>query len=410
MFRSRRHQRLPTTGLIAAAFAGEFRRRRFGRDLIADPSARSLATLLSAAGTTVGFNGDRLSFELLGSTSRCYGVMASIITLFFVVGSVCLRCCRLALRQAAGASRDGSNGCASWAMTRPLQGRRFTVAAVMSGSRGNVTLHAGVVRPRWSASFLDRDGDLGAIGGRHLSDGRDRRHFAGQLRKDRSRPRCPSCGSTRVGLLFIIARDCLAQGIVGEFDADPLQASKFGDMFARWRAGGPPHDRSTDHVALENVTVDFDGFRRSTICLEHPVGHMTVVIGRMVPGNQMCDTIIGRCSPDAGLVLFHGEEIHAVGAQIVGKGICRKFQTPGVLISLSVIDNLTIAADRRSALVEEFRQDRDRGSPRQGRGGPRQGRLVGTSARDCRNLSHGEKQWLRSAIGGQRPMRTAAAR
>src|SRR3546814_20972913 len=73
---------------------------------------------------------------------------------------------------------------------------------------------------------------------------------------------------------------------------------------------------------------------------------MTVVIGPNGAGKStMCDTIIGRVRPTSGRVLFHGEAIqNELEHRIVGKGICRKFQTPGVLIGLSVIDNLAIAA------------------------------------------------------------------
>src|SRR3546814_12393645 len=66
--------------------------------------------------------------------------------------------------------------------------------------------------------------------------------------------------------------------------------------------------------------------------------------------SDVCSSDLGRVRPTSGRVLFHGEAIqNELEHRIVGKGICRKFQTPGVLIGLSVIDNLAIAAmaDRR---------------------------------------------------------------
>jgi len=120
------------------------------------------------------------------------------------------------------------------------------------------------------------------------------------------------------------------------------------------------------------------------------------VIGPNGAGKStMCDSIIGRVRPTSGRVLFHGEEIQTVAEhRIVGKGICRKFQTPGVLIGLSVIDNLMITAmgDRRwwksftSAGEEEARARAEDILARVGL----------TERRDALagNLSHGEKQWL----------------
>src|SRR3546814_4643692 len=96
-------------------------------------------------------------------------------------------------------------------------------------------------------------------------------------------------------------------------------------------------------LQLENITVDFDGFKAiDDLSLAIPSGSMTVVIGPNGAGKStMCDTIIGRVRPTSGRVLFHGEAIqNELEHRIVGKGICRQFPTPGVLIGLSVIDNL----------------------------------------------------------------------
>ncbi len=150
-------------------------------------------------------------------------------------------------------------------------------------------------------------------------------------------------------------------------------------------------------LRLENVTVDFDGFKAiNDLSLTIASGSMTVVIGPNGAGKStMCDTIIGRVRPTAGRVLFHGEAIQReLEHKIVGKGICRKFQTPGVLIGLSVIDNLTIAAtaDRRwwksfgTSGEEEARAKAEEVLAKVGL----------TERRDAiaGNLSHGEKQWL----------------
>ena len=150
-------------------------------------------------------------------------------------------------------------------------------------------------------------------------------------------------------------------------------------------------------LRLENITVDFDGFKAiNDLSLSIASGSMTVVIGPNGAGKStMCDTIIGRVRPTAGRVLFRGAEIHREAEHaIVGKGICRKFQTPGVLIGLSVIDNLMIAAmgDRRwwKSFTKAGEADaRARAEDILARVGleDRRDALAG-------NLSHGEKQWL----------------
>jgi urea transport system ATP-binding protein len=153
----------------------------------------------------------------------------------------------------------------------------------------------------------------------------------------------------------------------------------------------------TPMLQMEHVTVDFDGFKAiNDLSLTIESGSMTVVIGPNGAGKStMCDSIIGRVRATSGRVLFHGEEIQREAEhRIVGKGICRKFQTPGVLVGLSVIDNLTIAAtqDRRwwscfgSKGEAEARAKAVEVLEKIG--------LVDRRDALAGNLSHGEKQWL----------------
>jgi len=108
----------------------------------------------------------------------------------------------------------------------------------------------------------------------------------------------------------------------------------------------------------------------------------------------MCDTIIGRVRPTSGRIVFRGEDISSLPEhRIVARGICRKFQTPGVLVGLSVLDNMLIAAgDRRwwhafgRKVAATTAQKADEMLA-----------LVGLDDRRhalAGELSHGEKQWL----------------
>lgn len=155
--------------------------------------------------------------------------------------------------------------------------------------------------------------------------------------------------------------------------------------------------QSRPMLQLEHVTVDFDGFKAiNDLSLTIESGSMTVVIGPNGAGKStMCDSIIGRVRATSGKVLFRGKEIQAEAEHdIVGMGICRKFQTPGVLSALSVVDNLTIAATRDRRWWTKF-----------GRKGEAEARakaeeilaMIGLDGRRdalAGNLSHGEKQWL----------------
>lgn len=150
-------------------------------------------------------------------------------------------------------------------------------------------------------------------------------------------------------------------------------------------------------LELRNVIVDFDGFKATdNLSLTIESGSMTVVIGPNGAGKStMCDAIIGRVRPTSGKVLFHGKEIqNAPEHSIVGMGICRKFQTPGVLVALSVIDNLTIAATTDRRWWSSLRRKGE--AEARAKAEDVLEKIGLTERRDALagNLSHGEKQWL----------------
>jgi len=150
-------------------------------------------------------------------------------------------------------------------------------------------------------------------------------------------------------------------------------------------------------LEIDDVTVDFDGFKAlNGLKLSIPAGGLTVVIGPNGAGKStMCDTVIGRVKPSAGRIRLRGEDVsHLAEHKIVAKGVCRKFQTPGVLGSLSVFDNLLLAAagDRRW-----FRAFRLRAPDADIARAEETLALVGLERQRealAGELSHGEKQWL----------------
>ncbi|MHB8886189.1 MAG: urea ABC transporter ATP-binding protein UrtD [Methylovirgula sp.] len=157
-------------------------------------------------------------------------------------------------------------------------------------------------------------------------------------------------------------------------------------------------DKNTDLLlAVDGVTVDFDGFKALN-CFSMTLDRRTlrVLIGPNGAGKStLCDTIIGRVRATTGHVYFKGDEITQLPEyEIVQRGICRKFQTPGILPSLSVLDNLLIAARRDSRWWHSFAS----GVPATEM--ERVDEVLETiglaDRRHARasDLAHGEKQWL----------------
>jgi len=150
-------------------------------------------------------------------------------------------------------------------------------------------------------------------------------------------------------------------------------------------------------LAIDGVTVDYDGFKAlNTFSLTLQRCETRVVIGPNGAGKStLCDTIIGRVRPTTGRILFRGEDItHLPEQKIVARGICRKFQAPGILPALSVEDNLGLAAraDRR------WWRSVGMGIPQAER--EMVGQVLETVGLSDRRsvlagtLSHGERQWL----------------
>jgi urea transport system ATP-binding protein len=150
-------------------------------------------------------------------------------------------------------------------------------------------------------------------------------------------------------------------------------------------------------LQVENLTVAFNGFRAvDGLSLSVMAGEVRVLIGPNGAGKStLLDAIIGRVHPVCGRIVFKGEDVTRLpDYQIVRRGICRKFQTPGVLEGLSVEENLVIAARKRrhwwaaldTKLSAEERDQVDQTLKLIGLESKR-GHLAG-------HLAHGEKQWL----------------
>jgi urea transport system ATP-binding protein len=153
-------------------------------------------------------------------------------------------------------------------------------------------------------------------------------------------------------------------------------------------------------VYLEDVTVDYDGFK----ALRHLDFYMDrrelrVVIGPNGAGKTtLLDVISGRVKPERGRVIFghHTDLLPLRENEIAGLGVGRKFQTPSVFVNLSVWENVELSLRRPSKGVFATLLDRGGRADEADRIGATL-QTVGLGAKAAWRagaLSHGEKQWL----------------
>ncbi|MGH9354412.1 MAG: ABC transporter ATP-binding protein, partial [Terriglobia bacterium] len=150
-------------------------------------------------------------------------------------------------------------------------------------------------------------------------------------------------------------------------------------------------------LRVENLTVSFEGFKAiDSLSLAIMPGTVRVLIGPNGAGKStLLDAIIGRVRPAKGRIIFKGQDItHVPEYKIVRKGICRKFQAPGVLENLTVHQNLALAAMHNREWWTAFSRRLQPGLRKEveeileltGLGPKRDYRAA--------QLAHGEKQWL----------------
>jgi urea transport system ATP-binding protein len=157
----------------------------------------------------------------------------------------------------------------------------------------------------------------------------------------------------------------------------------------------------TPVLQVENVTVDFDGFKAlDQVDFELYNGEIRSVIGPNGAGKTtLLDVISGKVRPSNGKVRFlKGKDISRTQEhQIVKLGIGRKFQTPSVFANLTIYENLELALGYRDRLFDLLaplsqacQEQIDRTLELVNLGNKSDSR-AGT-------LAHGEKQWLEIAM------------
>jgi urea transport system ATP-binding protein len=155
---------------------------------------------------------------------------------------------------------------------------------------------------------------------------------------------------------------------------------------------------STDFLlALEDVTVSFDGFKAvDGLNLYIDKDELRVIIGPNGAGKTtVLDLICGRTRVSGGSIKFKDQEITGLKEhQIVRRGIGRKFQTPSIYEDLTVFENLEISIPRGRNVTGALFWKRTEERIERVREIADTIYLEDYLDRLAETLSHGQKQWL----------------
>jgi urea transport system ATP-binding protein len=111
---------------------------------------------------------------------------------------------------------------------------------------------------------------------------------------------------------------------------------------------------SKTFLAIENLTVSFDGFKAiNNLNFSMDEGELRVVIGPNGAGKTtFMDVITGKTKPTQGQVTFKGRNLRPYSEhEIARMGIGRKFQTPRVYLKLTSRENLELSCTRHKNVV-----------------------------------------------------------
>src|SRR2546423_4835176 len=150
-------------------------------------------------------------------------------------------------------------------------------------------------------------------------------------------------------------------------------------------------------LALENVSVSFDGFKAvNALNLYIDKGELRVIIGPNGAGKTtVLDLICGRTRVSDGSIKFKDQEITGRKEQeIVRLGIGRKFQTPTIYEDLTVFENLELSLPRGRSVTGALFWSRTEDVAQRVTEVAEMIFLDGDLDRLGGTLSHGQKQWL----------------
>jgi len=159
-----------------------------------------------------------------------------------------------------------------------------------------------------------------------------------------------------------------------------------------------PPVNSQKILSTEKITVDFDGFKAvQDLDFAMSAGEVRFLIGPNGAGKTtLLDVICGRVKPLHGRVFFKDniDLTRYQEHQIARLGIGRKFQTPSIFLSLSVLDNLELAMRGHRSVLTALKARLNSEEEGRIRDCLRTIGLEDQAEVTAGSLSHGAKQWL----------------
>jgi len=150
-------------------------------------------------------------------------------------------------------------------------------------------------------------------------------------------------------------------------------------------------------LQIENLTVNFDGFRAlNNLNFSMDAGELRVIIGPNGAGKTtFLDTITGKTQPTEGTVYFKGRNLAKFKEYSIAQmGIGRKFQTPRVYLNLSVRENMGLAYHPQKSLFKTLFRNSPWGEKDAIAQLLETVGLLGKANSPAALLAHGEKQRL----------------
>ncbi len=155
---------------------------------------------------------------------------------------------------------------------------------------------------------------------------------------------------------------------------------------------------NTDFVlAVENLTVSFDGFKAvNDLSFYVDDGEIRVIIGPNGAGKTtVLDLICGRTRATQGSIQFRNAELTKMKEhEIVRAGVGRKFQNPSIYEDLTVFENLEISFPRGRSVLGALTFKRDKEVTDRVTEIAETIFLEDKLYERAELLSHGQKQWL----------------
>ena len=155
---------------------------------------------------------------------------------------------------------------------------------------------------------------------------------------------------------------------------------------------------NTDFVlAVENLTVSFDGFKAvNDLSFYVDENEIRVIIGPNGAGKTtVLDLICGRTKATEGSIKFRNRELTRLREHdIVKAGVGRKFQNPSIYGDLTVFENLEISFPRGRSVFGALMFKRDAEVISKVREVAEKIFLADFLDTQAELLSHGQKQWL----------------